>query len=76
MIDSASEGVPADIPCTQELSNAFDCPYEFINSIGWAVRNDFNTFGENLHEYGASETEKKFQLHQAEITSIAKPHGR
>ncbi len=61
IIDSASEGVSADeIPCTQELSNAFDCPYEFITSIGWAVRNDFKTFGENLNEHDASEGERKF----------------
>ena len=61
IVDRASEGVPADeIPCTQELSNAFDCPYEFITSIGWAVRNDFKIFGENLDEYGASEGERKF----------------
>lgn len=61
IIDSANEGVPADeIPCTQELSGAFDCPYEFINSIGWAIRNDFKTFGEDLAEYGASEGERKF----------------
>lgn len=63
IIDSASEGVPADeIPCTQELSNTFDCPYEFINSIGWAVRNDFSTFGANLDEYGTNEGEKKFNF--------------
>ncbi|MCJ1317728.1 hypothetical protein MMC15_003055 [Xylographa vitiligo] len=61
IVDSASEGVPADqIPCTQELSKVFDCPYEFITSIGWAVRNDFKTFDENLGEYGASEGERKF----------------
>ena len=61
IIDSASEGIPADeLPCTQELSNAFDCPYEFITSIGWAVRNDFQIFGEDLDKYGASEGERKF----------------
>jgi len=61
IIDSASEGIPADeIPCTQELSHAFDCPYEFITSIGWAIRNDFDTFGEDLEKHGASEGERKF----------------
>ncbi|MCJ1418649.1 hypothetical protein MMC32_004997 [Xylographa parallela] len=61
IIDSATKGVPADeIPCTQELSKAFDCPYEFITSIGWAVRNDFKTFGGNLDEYGVTEGERKF----------------
>ncbi|MCJ1384755.1 hypothetical protein MMC17_007873 [Xylographa soralifera] len=61
IIDSTSKGVPADeIPCTQELSRTFGCPNEFITSIGWAVRNDFKTFGDNLNEYGASEGERKF----------------
>jgi len=61
IIDSVSKGVSADeIPCTQELFNAFDCPYEFITLIGWVVRNDFKTFGENLNEHDASEGERKF----------------
>ena len=61
IIDSARQGIPADeIPCTQELSIAFDCPYESITSIGWAVRNDFKTFDGNIDEYGASEGERKF----------------
>lgn len=61
VVDCASEGVPADeIPCTQALSDAFDCPYEFITSIGWAVRNDFKIFGEDLDGYGGSEGERKF----------------
>lgn len=61
VVDSAIEGVPADeIPCTEDLSSAFDCPFENITSIGWAVRNDFKTFGENLDEFGASEGERKF----------------
>ncbi|MCJ1279935.1 hypothetical protein MMC21_007760 [Puttea exsequens] len=63
IIDSARAGVPADaIPCTQELSDAFDCPYEFITSIGWAVRNDFKNFGGDLDAYGASEGERKFNF--------------
>ena len=61
VVDSATEGVPADeILCTQDLSNAFDCPYEFITSIGWAVRNDVKTFGETLDDFGVSEGERKF----------------
>ena len=61
VINSARQGIPADeIPCTQELSIAFDCPYEFITSIGWAVRNDFMSFDGNMDEYGASEGERKF----------------
>ena len=63
VIDSARRGVPADeIPCTQELSVAFDCPYEFINSIGWAVRNDFKTFDGSLDGCGTGEAERKFNF--------------
>ncbi|KAL8826287.1 MAG: hypothetical protein Q9170_007459 [Blastenia crenularia] len=63
IVESASAGVPADeIPCTQDLSKTFDCPYEFVTSIGWAVRNDFKTFPENLDEYGAGEAERKFNF--------------
>lgn len=61
VVDSATKGIPADeILCTQDLSNVFDCPYEFITSIGWAVRNDFKAFGENSDDFGVSEGERKF----------------
>ena len=61
VVDSATEGVPADeILCKQDLSNAFDCPYEFVTSIGWPVRNDFKSFGENSDDFGVSEGERKF----------------
>ncbi|KAJ7797508.1 hypothetical protein B0H14DRAFT_3493652 [Mycena olivaceomarginata] len=42
VIASAAVGVTAEeFSCTRELSEMFACPYEFITSIGWAVRNDF-----------------------------------
>src|ERR1700735_1273764 len=42
VIDNAKKGVPADeVPCTKDLSKIFGCPYEFITSIGFAVRNDY-----------------------------------
>ncbi|OBT47715.1 hypothetical protein VE00_02206 [Pseudogymnoascus sp. WSF 3629] len=60
VIDNAKRNVAAsDIPPTKILSEMFDCPYEFITSIGWAVRND-HKFPENLEEYGATESERKF----------------
>jgi hypothetical protein len=60
VIDNAKGGVPADeIPCTKNLSNIFYCPYEFITSIGFAVRNDYK-LPENLYEYGDTELEQKF----------------
>ncbi|MCJ1340954.1 hypothetical protein MMC09_006250 [Bachmanniomyces sp. S44760] len=63
IIESAIDGVPADdIPCTQELSETFDCPYERMTSIGWAVRNDFKLFDENIEEYGTSEGERNFNF--------------
>ncbi|KAL8932859.1 MAG: hypothetical protein Q9211_006087 [Gyalolechia sp. 1 TL-2023] len=63
MVENASGQVPADeIPSTQDLSAVFECPFEFITSIGWAVRNDFRTFPENLDEYGAGEGERKFNF--------------
>ncbi|ELR09447.1 hypothetical protein VC83_01902 [Pseudogymnoascus destructans] len=60
VIDNAKRNVAAcDIPSTKVLSEMFDCPYEFITSIGWAVRND-HEFPDNLEEYGATESERKF----------------
>jgi flavin-dependent dehydrogenase len=60
VIYNAKSGVPADdIPCTKDLSDIFDCPYEFITSIGFAVRNDYK-LPENLDEYGYTESERKF----------------
>ncbi|OBT73313.1 hypothetical protein VF21_08408 [Pseudogymnoascus sp. 05NY08] len=60
VIDNARRNVPArDIPSTKVLSEMFDCPFEFITSIGWAVRND-HKFPDNLEEYGATESERKF----------------
>ncbi|KFZ03413.1 hypothetical protein V502_10972 [Pseudogymnoascus sp. VKM F-4520 (FW-2644)] len=60
VIDNAKRNVAAcDIPSTKVLSEMFDCPYEFITSIGWAVRND-HKFPDNLEEYGATESERKF----------------
>ncbi|OBT60404.1 hypothetical protein VE03_10156 [Pseudogymnoascus sp. 23342-1-I1] len=60
VIDNAKRNVAAsDIPSTKVLSEMFDCPFEFITSIGWAVRND-HKFPDNLEEYGATESERKF----------------
>ncbi|KFY33105.1 hypothetical protein V495_08428 [Pseudogymnoascus sp. VKM F-4514 (FW-929)] len=60
VIDNAKRNVDAsDIPSTQLLSEMFDCPFEFITSIGWAVRND-HKFPDDLEEYGATESERKF----------------
>jgi hypothetical protein len=39
---------------------SFDCPYEFITSVEFAVRNDFR-FPEDIGKYGTTESERKFQ---------------
>lgn len=60
VIDNAKRNVAAcDIPSTKVLSEMFDCPYEFITSIGWAVRND-HKFPDNPEEYGTTESEREF----------------
>ncbi|KAJ7355762.1 hypothetical protein DFH08DRAFT_1053215 [Mycena albidolilacea] len=62
VIASAAAGIPAEeFSCTRELSDAFACPYEFITSIGWAVRNDFK-LPDDLSAYGAGEAEQKFNF--------------
>lgn len=41
VIELGVKHTPADeIPPTKELSSMFGCPYEFINSVGWAIRDD------------------------------------
>jgi flavin-dependent dehydrogenase len=64
VIDNAKSEVPIDeFPCTKDLSNIFHCPYEFITSIGFAVRDDYK-LPENLDEYGDTESERKFTYFQ------------
>ncbi|KAF8190334.1 hypothetical protein K438DRAFT_1971211 [Mycena galopus ATCC 62051] len=62
VIASGAAGIPEDeILCTRELSETFACPNEFITSIGWAVRNDFE-LPADLSAYGAGEAEQKFNF--------------
>ncbi len=70
VIKCAKEGVPANqIPCTNELSHMFGCPYEFITSIGFAVRNDYK-LPESLDTYGATEGERKFKYFQRKYPTL------
>jgi hypothetical protein len=70
VIDSARNGVPADDTlCTKDLSDMFGCPYEFITSIGFAVRNDYK-LPECLDEYGTNEGERKFQYFQRKYPTL------
>ncbi|KAJ7797506.1 hypothetical protein B0H14DRAFT_3493649 [Mycena olivaceomarginata] len=45
------------------------CPYEFITSIGWAVRNDFK-LPDDLSAYGAGEAEQKFNFFRKRYPAI------
>ncbi|MCJ1329727.1 hypothetical protein MMC10_006407 [Thelotrema lepadinum] len=70
IIDCASNGVPAcDLPCTQDLSDMFECPFEYVTSIGWAVRNDYK-FPQNIEDYGATDSEQKFHYFQRKYPAL------
>ncbi|KAJ7807294.1 hypothetical protein B0H14DRAFT_3152581 [Mycena olivaceomarginata] len=70
VIASAAAGIPAEeFACTRELSETFACPYEFITSIGWAVRNDFK-LPDDLSAYGAGEAEQKFNFFRKRYPAI------
>lgn len=70
IINSAKNDIPIDsIPCTKDLSTLFDCPYEFITSIGWAVRNDYE-LPDCLDQYGATEGERKFKYFQQKYPTL------
>ncbi|KAJ6485749.1 hypothetical protein C8R45DRAFT_1098516 [Mycena sanguinolenta] len=70
VIASAAAGIPADkFSCTRELSETFACPYEFVTSIGWAVRSDFQ-LPADLSPYGAGEAEQKFNFFRKRYPTI------
>ncbi|KAJ4483723.1 hypothetical protein J3R30DRAFT_3402361 [Lentinula aciculospora] len=68
----AQSGVPAhEIPSTKALSEKFGCPFEFITSIGWAVR-DNHKLPDNLDEYGSGEGERKFNYFKRRYPTLNK----
>lgn len=70
MIENVVNKVPVDsVPCTKELSSMFDCPSEFITSIGWAVRND-TVLPDNIKDYGTTEGERKFNYFQRKYPTL------
>lgn len=70
IITAALSKTPVDsIPCTAALSSTFSCPYEFITSIGWAVRNDY-TLPSDLTSYGQTEGEQKFTYFQRKYPTL------
>ena len=52
-----------DLLSTQELAHEFGCTFEWIVSIGWAVRDDVHV-PEDLTAYGTSPIEQKFKYFQ------------
>jgi hypothetical protein len=72
LVDNAKRGLPAnDIMYTQDLARTFGCPFEYITSIGWAVRDDYK-FEEDLTPYGATDAERKFHYFQSKYPT---PNG-
>jgi hypothetical protein len=70
LIDNAKRGIPASaVMCTESLSRAFGCPFEYITSIGWAVRDDYS-FPADLESYGVTESERKFQYFQRKYPTL------
>ncbi|KAJ6485752.1 hypothetical protein C8R45DRAFT_870044 [Mycena sanguinolenta] len=70
VIASATAGIPADeFSCTRELSEMFACPYEFVTSVGWAVRNDF-VLPADLSSHGEGEAEQKFNFFRRRYPTI------
>jgi flavin-dependent dehydrogenase len=54
---------PDHLLSTHELARRFDCTFEWIVSIGWAVRDDV-AVPDDLTAYGASPIEQKFRYFQ------------
>lgn len=70
VITAALNKTPVNsVPCTASLSNTFSCPYEFITSIGWAVRNDY-ILPSDLISYGQIEGEQKFTYFQRKYPTL------
>jgi hypothetical protein len=73
LISSFKSGIPGpQLPSTAVLSEMFDCPYELITCIGWAVRND-TVLPYDLSPYGNTEAEQKFNYFQRKCPSLNSP---
>ncbi|RFU77149.1 flavin-dependent halogenase [Trichoderma arundinaceum] len=60
LLECAEAGVPGDqIPNTDELAKMFGLKYQWVTSLGFAVRNDVE-YPEDMSAYGAREAERKF----------------
>ena len=58
-----------DLLCTKGLASILGCPFEFITSIGWAVRDGY-VFPDDLDSYGAAKSERKFKYFQRRYPTL------
>ena len=60
LLDCAEAGIRGDqIPSSEELAEMFDLKFQWVTSIGMAVRNDVK-YPEDMSAYGTREAERKF----------------
>lgn len=60
LLDCAEAGIRGDqIPSSEELAEMFDLKFQWVTSIGMAVRNDVK-YPEDMSAYGTKEAERKF----------------
>ncbi|KAH8747670.1 hypothetical protein F5882DRAFT_471149 [Hyaloscypha sp. PMI_1271] len=60
LLDLAEAGVTGDqVPSTDELATMFELKYQWVMSIGFAVRNDIK-YPEDMSLYGTGEAERRF----------------
>ncbi len=60
LLDCAEASVPGDqIPSSEELAKMFGLQFQWVTSIGFAVRNDVK-YPEDMSAYGTREAERKF----------------
>nr|5WGU_A Chain A, Flavin-dependent halogenase [Malbranchea aurantiaca] len=60
ILECADAGVPGDeLPSSEELARMFGLKFQWVTSIGFAVRNDVK-YPEDLSAYGTREAEQKF----------------
>ena len=62
LLDCAEAGVPGDqIPSSEELAKMYGLKFQWVTSIGFAVRNDVK-YPEDMSAYGTKEAERKFNF--------------
>ena len=60
LLDCADAGISGDqVPSSEELAKMFGLKFQWVTSIGFAVRNDVK-YPEDMSAYGTREAERKF----------------